>query len=125
MTTKQSSRLCATDAHVESVNGRFRDECLNDNWFLTLHESTFPDRGMGKDYNSARPHSSLGNITPADLRPNTNLQPKILLPPVANYAEQVKRISIWLSTVDNSDGIFDGENYGHNISCLSACDGVH
>ncbi len=27
------------NAYIESFNGRFRDECLNDNWFSTLHEA--------------------------------------------------------------------------------------
>jgi putative transposase len=54
------------NAYIESFNGRFRDECLNDNWFLTLHEARVLIEAWRKDYNSVRPHSSLGNITPAE-----------------------------------------------------------
>lgn len=54
------------NAYIESFNGRFRDECLNDHWFLTLHEARVLIEAWRKDYNSTRPHSSLGNITPAE-----------------------------------------------------------
>lgn len=54
------------NAYIESFNGRFRDECLNDHWFLSLHEARVLIEAWRKDYNSTRPHSSLGNITPAE-----------------------------------------------------------
>jgi putative transposase len=54
------------NAYIESFNGRFRDECLNDHWFLTLHEARVLIEAWREDYNSTRPHSSLGNITPAE-----------------------------------------------------------
>jgi putative transposase len=54
------------NAYIESFNGRFRDECLNDHWFLTLYEARVLIEAWRKDYNSTRPHSSLGNITPAE-----------------------------------------------------------
>ena len=54
------------NAYIESFNGRFRDECLNDHWFLTLHEARVLIETWRKDYNSTRPHSSLGNFTPAE-----------------------------------------------------------
>ena len=54
------------NAYIESFNGRFRDECLNDHWFSTLHEARVLIEAWRKDYNSIRPHSSLGNITPAE-----------------------------------------------------------
>jgi hypothetical protein len=72
-------------AFIESFNGRVRDERLNDHWFLTLQRSTCPVEAWRKDYSSARPHSSLGNITPAELRLNVNLQPRILLHDIANF----------------------------------------
>jgi putative transposase len=54
------------NAYIESFNGRFRDECLNDHWFSTLHEARVLIEAWRKDYNSIRPHSSLGNNTPAE-----------------------------------------------------------
>jgi len=52
------------NAYVESFNGRFRDECLNDQWFSTLYEAKFLIEAWRRDYNSSRPHSSLGYVTP-------------------------------------------------------------
>jgi putative transposase len=53
------------NAFVESFNGRFRDECLNDTLFSTLVEPRNAIRSWKEDYNRQRPHSALGNITPA------------------------------------------------------------
>lgn len=54
------------NAYIESFNGRFRDECLNDQWFSTLYEARVLIEAWRQDYNSNRPHSSLGYITPAE-----------------------------------------------------------
>ena len=54
------------NAYIESFNGRFRDECLNDHWFMSLHEARVLIEEWRKDYNLNRPHSSLGYITPAE-----------------------------------------------------------
>lgn len=54
------------NAYIESFNGRFRDECLNDHWFSTLHEACVLIEAWRKDYNLNRPHSSLGYVTPAE-----------------------------------------------------------
>ena len=54
------------NAYVESFNGRFRDECLNDQWFSTLYEAKFLIELWRQDYNSNRPHSSIGYIPPAE-----------------------------------------------------------
>lgn len=52
------------NAHIESFNGKFRDECLNENWFLTLQEAREKIEAWRSDYNQVRPHSSLGYQTP-------------------------------------------------------------
>jgi putative transposase len=54
------------NAHIESFNGRLRDECLNENWFLTLEHARRIVEEWRIDYNTARPHSSLGNLTPEE-----------------------------------------------------------
>lgn len=54
------------NAYIESFNGRFRDECLNDHWFTTLYEARVLIEAWRKDYNLNRPHSSLGDITPLE-----------------------------------------------------------
>jgi putative transposase len=56
------------NAHVESFNGKLRDECLNVNWFRNLWQARVRIGAWRKDYNSARPHSSLGYQTPAAFR---------------------------------------------------------
>jgi putative transposase len=54
------------NAFVESFNGRLRDECLNENLFSNLAEARTIIENWRKDYNTTRPHTSLGGIAPAD-----------------------------------------------------------
>lgn len=54
------------NAYVESFNGKFRDECLNDNWFTSLREARILIELWRQDYNQVRPHSSLENLTPCE-----------------------------------------------------------
>jgi len=52
------------NAFIESFNSRFRDECLNQHWFLTLEDARTKIEAWRSDYNEKRPHSSLGNVSP-------------------------------------------------------------
>jgi putative transposase len=52
------------NGHIESFNGRLRDECLNANWFHNLADARAKIAGWRKEYNEERPHSSLGYRTP-------------------------------------------------------------
>jgi len=52
------------NAYIESFNGRFRDECLNEHWFINLGHARTLIEDWRIDYNQVRPHSSLGNLTP-------------------------------------------------------------
>ena len=54
------------NGHVESFNGRFRDECLNHNWFTTLADAKEKIERWRMEYNAERPHSSLGYRTPEE-----------------------------------------------------------
>ncbi len=54
------------NAYIESFNGRFRDECLNENWFITLDHARQIIEEWRIDYNEVRPHSSLDNLTPEE-----------------------------------------------------------
>jgi putative transposase len=54
------------NAFIESFNGKFRDECLNENWFLTLQEARMKIEAWRRDYNQVRPHSALGYRTPEE-----------------------------------------------------------
>src|SRR4051812_45658303 len=52
------------NAYVESFNGKFRDECLNEHWFVTLADAKATIEAWRVDYNGVRPHSSLAGRTP-------------------------------------------------------------
>ena len=54
------------NAVIESVNGRFRDECLNAQVFVSLHDARQKIDAWRIDYNEHRPHGSLGNLTPRE-----------------------------------------------------------
>ena len=54
------------NAYIESFNGRFRDECLNEHWFVTMAQARWIIENWRIEYNEERPHSSLGYRTPAD-----------------------------------------------------------
>jgi putative transposase len=56
------------NGHIESFNGRFRDECLNASWFISLADARHRIELWRRDYNEARPHSSLGYLTPVEFR---------------------------------------------------------
>jgi putative transposase len=48
----------------ESFNGRFRDECLNQEWFRNRREAAVVIEEWRQHYNAVRPHSSLDYLTP-------------------------------------------------------------
>ncbi|MGH7849143.1 MAG: IS3 family transposase [Thermodesulfobacteriota bacterium] len=56
------------NAFIESFNGKLRDECLNQHWFASLEEAGRIIESWRMDYNTARPHSSLGYMTPEAFR---------------------------------------------------------
>jgi len=59
---------------VESFNGSFRDECLNETLFSTLTDARYHINHWKEDYNVTRPHSSLGNLTPREYAQKQHLQ---------------------------------------------------
>lgn len=54
------------NAYAESFNDKIRKECFNENWFPNLGEARRIVEEWRNDYNSFRPHSSLGNLTPQE-----------------------------------------------------------
>jgi len=52
----------------ESFNGKFRDECLNMEWFRNRTEAVAVIEEWRRHYNEVRPHSSLGYLTPAEFK---------------------------------------------------------
>jgi putative transposase len=70
---------------MESFNGKLRDECLNTSWFWNLFDARRKISAWRTDYNSRRPHSSLGYRTPEEFAQ----QWKAALPsPATNTAER-------------------------------------
>ena len=64
------------NAFVESFNGRFRDECLNDTLFASLVDARIEISKWKNDYNNERPHSALGNIPPSEFARKQRLDEK-------------------------------------------------
>jgi putative transposase len=54
------------NAYIESFNDKFRDECLNEHWFTSLAEARILIEAWRTEYNIERPHSSIGDATPAE-----------------------------------------------------------
>ncbi len=54
------------NAVIESFNGRFRDECLNANVFVSLHDARQKIEAWRIDDHEHRPHGSLGDLTPRE-----------------------------------------------------------
>ena len=55
------------NAFIEAFNGRFRAECLNAHWFMSLADAAKKLEAWRRDYNEERPHSAIGNNVPAAL----------------------------------------------------------
>lgn len=56
------------NGHIESFNGKLRDECLNQNAFLSLTDAKDIIERWRLDYNRQRPHSALNWMTPEEFR---------------------------------------------------------
>src|SRR5262249_29600539 len=55
------------NAFIESFNGKFRAECLNAHWFMSLDDARQKCEAWRRDYNEERPHSAIGNKAPIEL----------------------------------------------------------
>jgi putative transposase len=62
------------NAYIESFNGKFRDECLNEHWFTSLAQAREIITNWRRHYNEIRPHSSCGRIPPAQFAANYRAQ---------------------------------------------------
>lgn len=54
------------NAYIESFNGKFRDECLNEQYFTSIDHARAVIAAWRRDYNEQRPHTALGGRTPAE-----------------------------------------------------------
>jgi putative transposase len=57
----------ADNAYIEAFNGRFRAECLNAHWFLTLADAAEKLEAWRRYYNEDRPHGAIGHKAPISL----------------------------------------------------------
>ena len=61
------------NAFIESFNGKLRDECLNETLFSSISDARFELAKWREDYNTCRPHSSIGNMTPKEFAENLKM----------------------------------------------------
>jgi len=73
------------NAYIESFNGKFRDECLNEHRFISLAQAREIIEAWRLEYNTERPHSSLGNRTPLEFATDqTKKDERVFLPADSN-----------------------------------------
>ncbi len=80
------------NAFIESFNGKFRDECLNQNWHTSLEDARRIIEAWRMDYNTVRPHSSLGYLTPEEYAATITARPASPPTPVVSVT------SVWAQT---------------------------
>jgi putative transposase len=61
------------NAYMEAFNGRFRTECLNAHWFMTLADSQEKLEAWRRYYNEERPHGAIGNKAPIHLQNRSDI----------------------------------------------------
>jgi putative transposase len=73
------SRPCkpTDNAMVESFNGRLRQECLNEHWFMSLTDAQDKIEAWRRFYNEVRPHGALDWRTPIEFARQIGLQPDL------------------------------------------------
>ena len=54
------------NAFIEAFNGRLREECLNQSWFLSLEDAREKVEAWRHEYNHNRPHGALSNLSPEE-----------------------------------------------------------
>lgn len=67
------------NGYIESFNGKLRDECLNENWFLSIKDARSIIEKWREDYNGYRPHTSLKGLSPEQFARNLKENSKKLI----------------------------------------------
>ena len=91
------ARRCRGAGAVHPINGRFREECLDQSWFTSLPEARRVIEAWRLDYNLHRPHTSLRMRTPAAFaatRPFVRLQRPPSSPANSSPSDVVAAISV-------------------------------
>jgi len=79
------------NAFIESFNGKFRDECLNQSWYTNLEDARQVIEAWRVDYNTVRPHSSLGYLTPVEYAATIAARPASPPTPVVSSTPASKK----------------------------------
>jgi putative transposase len=78
------------NGYIESFNGKLRDECLNEQWFMNLLDTRRIIEDWRVDYNEERPHSALKYMTPMEfLRSRVAARPLPLTPQGERWQEEL------------------------------------
>ena len=72
------------NALIESFNGKFRDECLNQNWFVDLRDAREVIDAWRVDHNTVHPHSSVRYLTPEEFAESVAARPASPSTPVVS-----------------------------------------
>src|SRR3569833_1382037 len=73
------------NAFIESFNGKFRGECLNAHWFMSLDDAQQKCEAWRRDYNEVRPHSAIGNKPPSDMMNRSAVHGPPLIEKAGNF----------------------------------------
>ncbi len=68
------------NALIESFNGRVREECLNENWFLSVEDAKEKIETWRVHYNHDRPHRALGTLSPAEFVKTLKIPKTAIIP---------------------------------------------
>ena len=96
------------NGYIESFNGKFRDECLNEHWFLDTADARRVTEDYRIDYNEVRPHSSLGRLTPKEYSATAEL------PTAAAPAERASAASMDNSLMTETNVVERQSTNGQN-----------
>ena len=94
----------------ESFNGRLRDEMLNETLFATLAEARFELEKWKNDYNTKRPHSGIGWLTPTEF--TRKQHPVKQWPSVAAQCKGFVPLAIAQTTLK---GVYNNQNANLNL----------
>lgn len=113
------------NGHVESFHGRFRDECLNVNWFRNLWDARRQITSWRSEYNTQRPHSALRYQTPEEFArawakaasPSGQIDTTPRKPP-QGQALRAPAVALTRPPLHGQDSVQEGEAAIHAHACV-------
>ena len=89
------------NAHIESFNARLREECLNEEIFVTLDDARRKIETWRIQYNRERPRSSLGNLTPEEFASRATNPGSSVLARTARPAQELLATAVQCATASD------------------------